>query len=296
MTYSWKRSPKAGTRLTSLLFGVFLAAVAGTGYLLTAGQGSGPVTLTEDAVDDSAGNLPAFRIETASAAYYLEKTGAGLSSMVDRDGNDWLAFHPEAGSRAGGEFRGFPNAVHQQAGNYFHPKNSGTDTSSTQIERVTRERVTISALSGNGLWRCRYDFHPSWCTFTMTGMPSDKKYWVLYEGTPGGHYEDDDWWMTSESEKHNSLAVSRDGDIPDLEWIAFGDPKLNRAVLLVHHEDDSHPDRYYGMDGQMTVFGFGRKGLTKYLDRTPQRFSIAFVESRNYADISAMARRILAVP
>jgi len=251
------------------------------------------VTLVENATDDSAGGLSAFKIETPSATYYLEKTGAGLSSMIDRDGNDWLGFHPEAGSRAGGEFRGFPNAVHQQAGNYFHPKNQGTEASSTKIEHTGPERVTISAVSGNNLWRCRYEFRPGWFTFTMTGMPSDKKYWVLYEGTPGGRYDEDDWWITSAGGQPNPLSVRHESDIPGPEWIAFGDREAPRVILLVHHEDDPHPDRYYGMDGQMTVFGFGRQGLTKYLDTTPQRFSIAFVESRNYDDIAAAAKRIL---
>jgi len=70
------------------------------------------VRLIEDAIDESARNLPAYKIETPSATYYLEKSGAGLSSLIDRDGNDWLGFHPEPGSGAAGEYRGFPNAVH----------------------------------------------------------------------------------------------------------------------------------------------------------------------------------------
>lgn len=253
-----------------------------------------PLVTQESATDDSAGGLPAYKIETVSATYFLEKTGAGLSSMIDREGNDWLGFHPEAGSRAGGEFRGFPNAVHQQAGNYFHPKNQGTEASSTSVERVEPGRVTISAVSANRLWRCQYDFRSEWCTFTMTDMPSDKKYWVLYEGTPGGRYDEEDWWVTSASSEPKPLSVRNESDIPGPEWIAFGDREATRVILLVHHEDDAHPDRYYGMDGQMTVFGFGRQGLTKYLDSTPQRFTIGFVESRKYEDIAATAARILA--
>ena len=29
--------------------------------------------------------------------------------------------------------------------------------------------------------------------------------------------------------------------------------------------DDAHPDRFYQMDKQMRVFGFGRQGLNKFL-------------------------------
>jgi hypothetical protein len=84
----------------------------------------------------TAGNLPAYRIETRTAVYVLEKTGAGLASIIDPDGNGWLSFNPTPGSRAGGEYRGFPNAVHQQAGNYFHARNEATDASVTKVDHV----------------------------------------------------------------------------------------------------------------------------------------------------------------
>ena len=90
------------------------------------------VRLTENAVDESAGGVRCYKIETPTATYFLEKVGAGLSSLIDKDGHDWLGYNSTPGSRAGGEFRGFPNAVHQQAGSYFHPKNAGTDPSTTK--------------------------------------------------------------------------------------------------------------------------------------------------------------------
>jgi len=36
-----------------------------------------------DAIDESAGDVLCFKIETPMATYYLEKVGAGLSSMLD---------------------------------------------------------------------------------------------------------------------------------------------------------------------------------------------------------------------
>ncbi len=254
---------------------------------------SGPLTFTENAVDESAGGLPAFKIETPSATYFLEKSGAGLSSLIDKDGHDWLGFHPKPGSGAAGEYRGFPNAVHQQAGNYFHPRNQATDPATTKVAYAGKERVTITADSSNGLWAGRYDFFPSHCTFTMTLMPADKKYWVLYEGTPGGQYDDDDWWMTSASKERRPLTVNHEGDIPAPEWIAFGDKRLERALLLLHHEDDNHPDYFYQMNRQMTVFGFGRQKLTKYLDQVPQRFSIMLRETTRHDRLEEQAKALL---
>jgi hypothetical protein len=36
----------------------------------------------------------------------------------------------------------------------------------------------------------------------------------------------------------------------------------------------------------MTVFGFGRQGMNKYLDKAPARFSIALLESTRHDVIS----------
>jgi hypothetical protein len=251
------------------------------------------VRLSADATDESAGGLACYRIETPAAVYYLEKDGAGLSSMLDKDGTDWIGFHPAPGSGAGGEYRGFPNAVHGQDGGFFHPKNAGTDASTTRVVCQRPERVTIEATSGNGTWQALWDFFPTHCTFTMTRMSAGFKYWVLYEGIPAGAYEDTDWWITSAVTEKKPLTEPHDGDIPGPEWIAFGDKKLKRSLFLLHHEDDAFPDRFYQMEKKMTVFGFGRQRMAKFLDTVPQRFSIGFLETDAHAEISAAMGRIL---
>ena len=47
------------------------------------------------------------------------------------------------------------------------------------------------------------------------------------------------------------------------------------------------------MDDLMTVFGFGRQGLTKYLDQVPMRFSIALLESSQHDHIAQWADAVL---
>ena len=44
-------------------------------------------------IDESAGGGSAYIITTPLATYYLEKEGGGLSSMIDKDGVDWIGFH-----------------------------------------------------------------------------------------------------------------------------------------------------------------------------------------------------------
>ncbi len=250
------------------------------------------VRLDRESTDESAGGLDCYKIETDDATYYLEKVGAGLSSMLDRDGNDWLGFHPRKGSGAAGEYRGFPNAVFKEAGSYFHPRNAGTDPCVTIVEEESPDRIVISALSGNGLWAGRYTFTADHCTFTLTRKPKGHNYWILYEGTPGGRYDDQDWWMTSVNATKSPLKDPHEGDITGPEWIAFGDPKLDRVLVLHHLEDDEHTDRFYQMEKKMTVFGFGREGMKKYLDSVPQSFSIGFIESTDHRKIGeAIAQR-----
>jgi hypothetical protein len=230
--------------------------------------------------------LAHYKITTPAATYFLERSGAGLSRLLDRDGNDWLSFEPTPGTGAGGEFRGFPNAVDQQAGNYFHPRNKNTDISTAKVEHSSPSCVTISAIGTSCEWACRYEFFRTHCIFTMTKMSAGFKYWVLYEGTPGGQYHDTDWWMTSDKDAKSPLTTSHEGDIPAPEWIAFGDAQLARALVLWHHEDDDRPDCFYQMQNKMTVFGFGRQGSSKFLDSVPQRFSIGFVENGTHDVIS----------
>ncbi len=259
----------------------------------SAGIVQGRLTLIENARDESAGGLACYKIKTPTATYYLEKSGAGLSSLLDKEGNDWISFHDKGGSGAAGEYRGFPNAVHRQDGNFFHPKNRATDPSTTRVLHAGPSRISIEARSGNGTWHGRWDFYLMHCTFTITRMPADYKYWILYEGTPGGQYDDTDWWMTSDRPRKHPLTERHEGDIPDPEWIAFGDARMDRSLLLIHHADDTHPDTFYQMQKKMTVFGFGRKGLTKFLDRTGESFSVALVESTDHKVLSDTARSVM---
>jgi putative heme-binding domain-containing protein len=251
------------------------------------------IVQVESAQDESAGDLDCFRITTPTAIYYLDKVGAGLSSMIDRDGNDWISFQPQSGSGAAGEYRGFPNAVFKEAGSYFHPRNSGTDPCVTRIEQSLPDRVVISAVAENGKWAGQYTFTRRACTFTMLKKPEGHKYWVLYEGTPGGQYDESDWWMTADNPTKRPLTEpfqgDLNGDVPSdatcCEWIAFGDKDLKRMLVLSHAENDSHPDHFYQMEKNMTVFGFGRAGMRKYLSTVPQSFSIGFVESTDHHSV-----------
>lgn len=251
------------------------------------------VKLQPDAIDESASGLACYRIQTPNAVFFLDKIGAGLSSVIDRDGNDWLNFEPTPGSGAAGEYRGFPNAVFKSAGSYFHPLNANTDRCRTRVESVEDDRIEISAVADNGLWAGIWSFTAAGATFRMTKMPADHSFWFLYEGTPGGQYDDNDWWMSSSDSAKHPLTENQDGDLAAPEWMAFGDPRMSRCLVLLHHEDDPYPDRFYQMERKMTVFGFGRDGMKRYLRSVPQTVSLMLVEADSHDGISAAVNSIL---
>ena len=57
-----------------------------------------------------------FRITTPTAVYYYQKEGCGFSSILDRDGNDWVSYDDDFPNSAQGGYRGIPNLGWQ-----FHP-------------------------------------------------------------------------------------------------------------------------------------------------------------------------------
>lgn len=236
-----------------------------------------------DGIDETAGGLSAYIVSISNATFYLEKEGGGFSSMLDKDGVDWLGFNNTKGSGWKGEYRGFPNAVHKQDGNYFHAMNAGTDKSSSTVDINTQEHIRITFTSGNGMWVGQYDFYPDRCDFTMTQVSEGFKYWVQYEGVPNGEMDESDFWYASIDNKTHPINESFLGDLPSPEWFAFGDVSVSRMIYLLHHEDDEHPDNYVSRP-YMTVLGFGRSEKNKFLT-TPQTFSIGFVESSIYSDV-----------
>lgn len=277
------REMKLNQPIVVLLFSILLSACATP-------IGQQVVRLT-NGVDESAGGGLAYIITTPSATYYLEKEGGGLSSMLDKDGVDWLGFHSEEGSGHKGEYRGFPNAIHRQDGDYFHAMNAGTDPSTSEVNIDAGQHVRITFTSDNGEWEGVWDFYPDRCDFTMNKVSAGYKYWVQYEGVPGGEMDPTDFWYASGDNQRHPIEEPFIGDLPAPEWMAFGDKNSPRVLYMLHHEDDEHPDDYVSRP-DMTVLGFGRRDKGKFLT-TSQTFSIGLIESTDYSLINRTIKRVL---
>ena len=209
------------------------------------------------------------RIATPSATYFYDRDGGGFTSIVDRDGNDWISYGSAPGSA--GQYRGIPNAVYPEG--IMHPGAAGVTTSVVHDGPV---RSTIRSVSADGSWEHIWDIFPTHARLTV--VAAEHSYWFLYEGTPGGEFDAGTDLVMRSNGAVTSAGTSWTGDLPGDEWVAFGDPGDGRSLFLANHASDQAVDSYYPMDGNMTVFGFGRNGLNSYLTTTPAQFSLGLVD------------------
>ena len=222
-----------------------------------------------------------FCVRTSSATYYYHRLGAGFASLEDEDGNDWLGYNPGVGSRSnsgsGGQYRGTPNMGYPEG--YCHP---GEKVSDSRIVSSGPIKVAIESMSNDGKMHCRWDIFPHWARLTVLRMRTP--YWYLYEGTPGGALDmDSDLCVRPEGAGYVTTTASEkwEGDITGtdgIEWLCFTDANAERSLYVVHHEDDDEMDSYWPMNEEMTVFGFGRLGLKKFMERVPAYFTVGLCD------------------
>jgi hypothetical protein len=245
--------------------------VAGKGFIAPS---FAPLVTTTDNVTWQ--GYQSLRLVTANGTYYYHKTGGGFASLLDAGNNDWISWNAATG--AAGDFRGIPNLVHPNNGGFFHP---GRDHSSTTLLHQGPLKTTFRSTNiidpNNGEWQVVWEVFPHFARMTVTGAPS-VNYWFQYEGTPGGVFEPDNDTMTLSDGTIVALSGTWTSDIPGEEWAFFSDPNAGRSLYLIHHEEDSLVDGYFGMTG-MTVFGFGRNGNTRLLSGTDRQFTIGLADS-----------------
>ncbi len=248
-----------------------------------ASAAGGPVTAEE--VPDFEGQA-SFRIRTPVATYVYQKEGAAFASIKDNAGVEWIGYHP--GNRSAGEFRGMPNL----GKDFGHPGNHGEAAAVTRLMSIAPDHVQIVSERRDGKWACRWDIYSTHATMTL--LKNEKPYWVLYEGTPAGKLNLAAVYFVLSNGRRYSLASKWSDAGETAAWAYFGDPGSKNVLFLVNHQRQSAPWQYWPMDGNMTVFGFGRElsccGM--YLTEAPARYTIGIAEDRGF---DAIARVIGAV-
>ena len=259
-------------------FHVYFDLVGGSFQLLPVAS---QVTLTDNILDE---DQLCFRVTTVAGTYFYHKMGAGFSSFLDNQGNDWIGYHPSyAGSTAGGPSRGMPNCVYPRG--YFHP---GFTSSASTVESQGPLKITVRSQTLNDDWSCRWEFFPQFARFTILG--GDSTYWMLYEGTPGGKLDVSSDIVVRSDGTQSLASQSWTGDIPGEEWVYFGDPARRRSIFVAHHEEDDIPDSYRPMDSLMTVFGFGRQNTNSYLMDFPQHMTVGLIETLDFTTAAGLIR------
>jgi hypothetical protein len=258
-------------------------------YFDTAAAHESPATPAQVKLTDAVPHQgqDSYQIETPAGTWLYHKQGAGFASLFDADGNDWLSYRPTGGSA--GNYRGIPNLVHPEG--YFHP--GGTKCTSRVAGRGPL-CVRIESEAEGGTWACTWDVYPHFARLTVLKAP--KPYWFLYEGTPGGQLDHDDDYAVRSDGRRSKAGETWDDDLPAPEWLYFGDRKVRRALFLVHHADDAHPDAYWPMQGNMTVFGFGRLKTNKFLDRTPTQFTVGLCEEAEFDRVKEVVESVSRPP
>jgi len=283
----YNASSKASGQLILIAGGVTASGATRTYHVyFHGGQGSFQaaqvtplVALTDDVSD--AGQL-SFRIQATGSTYYYHKQGAGFSSWIDANGNDWISYAVGGGSA--GDYRGIPNAGYP--GGIFHP---GFTTSTSDIIHTGPVKATFHSLTTDGKWECQWEIYPRFARMTM--IKADRAYWFLYEGTPGGVLQPTTDFMVRSDATQTNLSVIWNEDIATNEWAYFSDPNVGtsgRSLYMIHSEDDAATDSYYPMEGNMTVFGFGREypSTAGFLSGVPQHLTIGLMDGTQYTQCS----------
>jgi len=246
------------------------------------------VRVTQDVMDEGRSCI---RIETPMATYFYDKQGAGFTSLLDKDGHDWISWSSKP--QAEGEYRGVPNL-----GDCCHPGYTGATTRIVDARKDFLKIESTVVKSGSPTWRVSWTFSPEQATLTVEQAAA--AYYLLYEGTPGGKLGTEDAAVYATQDTEQSFALtpqSSDVITTDMspEWIYFADGALKRALLLVHHTDDATADRYWTMDNAMTVFGFGRTGhgAKKGISATPRKLTLRFMDNPTFLTAKQLVTSIL---
>jgi hypothetical protein len=239
-----------------------------------------PLVTLIDGVQDE--GQESYQVITPSATWFYHKRGAGFSSLLDRDGLDWLNYRP--GGSSAGEYRGIPNMGYSEG--YCHP---GKTVSHSHVLAGGPLCARIVSESDDGKMRCRWDIFPHYARLTVLKMRA--LYWFLYEGTPGGNPggqldEANGICVRSEGTR-TPLSARWEGPLPAPEWVYFGAGNVDRVLYLVHHEADAETDSYWPMEHNMTVFGFGRLGLDKYITQMPAQFTVGLCEDSAFRRVQS---------
>ena len=257
--------------------------------------------VTARITDSADEGMEAFRIETGQAVYFYQKEAGGFSSILDREGLDWIGYrdsgNPEYPASAASDYRGLPNLVFRGDDNGAgHP---GFHACRSELAAPD----TIRTVSKSGLWAWEWSFRDSYAELTVLETDPSRAYWFLYEGTPGGRYSTpEQYWGTDLGGPHreNPDYLAGEEVYGQWKWAYIGDDRSERVLFILCRDPGScfSTMGYLGADRAglearegMVVFGLGREKAAVPLLEGKARFMVGFYPAKieNPEDHTAFA-------
>jgi hypothetical protein len=232
-------------------------------------------------------NFDAWQFDMSDgSSWYFHKSGGGFGTILDPANNDWISWNPAEGTQ--GDFRGLPNAVKPPAG-YFHPGRGNKTDSTILFEGPLR--ITFESRARDNSWISVWSMYPDTAEFAMTR--ANTRFYVQYEGTPGGEVDANDQLTRSDG-----TVIPYDGeyeaDLPGAEWMYLSDMTDGRSFFMAHHQNDGSVESYRLLNGEMPIAAFGRGGLNlnspylrKVIDGEPQTFTFGLADTVDMPNTSA---------
>ncbi len=229
-----------------------------------------------------------YQVVSPGGVYFIEKNSGGCSSLIDRDGNDWIGFLKTGDNKpfnsSDSDFRGMPNLVHKGDENGVgHP---GFDMCSTEMA----DKNILRVRSYSGGWRYSWNFMEDHSLVSIESTDTTRSYWFLYEGPVAGRFNPKShYWGNDIDGKRIDKPDYKTGPVSgNWQWVFMGDDNVERTLYLAMVEKDTLTDffAYMGNDPErgtesedgMTVFGFGRAPKAKPLLKDNHDFIIGFYE------------------
>jgi len=218
-----------------------------------------------------------YQIITSKTTYIIHKNSGGIASLIDQDGIDWIGYRPHGGSD--GIYRGIPNIKHPD--DYLHP---GADNATTRILSQGSICCRIEVETYDKVVKAIWTIYPSHIELNIINAPAP--YWLLYEGTPGGHLDEENGFIVRSDGTQTAIGETWDA-VLDPGWLYFGDSQCECVLFMAQVETEPKLSSYFPMEGNMTVFGFGRKDLEHYLQATPARYIFGLLPDAGYEMIAS---------
>lgn len=235
-----------------------------------------------------------FKISTSSGTYYLEKNSGGFSSIMDKNGTDWVQFRKTDSARvpesAASDFRGLPNLVHRgEQGGIGHP-----GFIKCFSEKLNDSTIITKSHSGN--YELKYTFSSRVVKVEITRADPSRKYWFLYEGPIAGKFDPEtNLIFTDQGLCDEQPDISKANYITgNFSWICTGDKNYNQVLLIKHETQDTLTDvamfmgsSENGNDSEdgMVVIGFGRsQDHQPLLEQTPNIFKIELMDKNEFLE------------